>query len=484
MIYYSGIFVLTGWILLVIAIAMLFPMAIDWFMGNADAGIYATTSIFLLLFSSLIIIFNKSQESPQLSIKEAFVMTGLVWGACIFAASFPFVFGSLGLSWTDAIFQVTSMTTTTGANLILDLEGTPSGTLFWCCLLQWLGGQGIIIMALVFLPILRIGGMQLFAMESFSEKTDKFLPRVPQIAFRAFCVYIILTFVCAGMLWGSGFSVFEAICHAMTTLSTGGFSLWDDSITHVNSLWVQFVITLFMYAGGCTFFMFTLLATSSPVSFFRNSQIKTFTKFIMGFSVLIALGRVLDENIPWNIAFVESFFNVTSAITTTGFMSSDYTQWGPTALVVITFLPFIGGCTGSTAGGMKVFRIQLLWNMVISQLKKTRRPHGVFPLMYDGKPVSEAVMGSVSSFFALFIMTYAILSVVLGILGMDFVTATTGAATMLTNFGPGLGDIIGPTGNYAPLPDDVKWVMCGGMILGRLELIPILILCMPFFWKK
>jgi len=483
MIHFSYIFYLASWLVFIVSGGMLVPAFIEWLYQGDDGWIFMGCSIGMTFLCALIICVTRPREKQPLSIQDAFLLTVIAWLASILIASLPLTFGSLELPFVDAFFQASSMLTTTGSNVILELSKCSKGILLWCSILQWLGGKGIILMALILMPVLRIGGMQLFNTES-SEKSEKFLPRVTQIASFIFLIYTLLTILCAGLLWGLGFSFFDAVCHGMTTLSTGGFSTWDTSIQKVDSLWVQFVMTIFMYLGGCTFFIIAETMHGKLGTFFKDDQIRAFTGIILVTACIVGVWRYMTGDDDILYVFIESLFNITSVITTTGFVSADYTLWGTLAMMVFFFLPFIGGCTGSTAGGIKVFRFQILVKAALTQLKKLRRPHGMFTPTYGGRVISQSVFNSIVSFFVFYVLTFVILCLIVSTAGLDFITTISSVSASLTNLGPGLGDIIGPSGNYDGLDNYIKWVLSFSMIMGRIELVGILVLFMPSFWKK
>lgn len=479
---YSYIASLLGYMAIILGISMGIPAAIEFVEGGPDVLVFTYTSVGVLFVASLVVLSQRHEKMQLLSIRDAFLLTSAVWFVSIIIGCIPLRFGSLDLSWTDALFQSTSMLTTTGANLILNLDYTSHGILFWCSLMQWLGGKGIILMTLLFLPSLRVGGMQLFHTES-SDKSEKIVPRMTHMAFIIFAIYVALTSLCSLLLWFAGFTGFDAICHGMTTISTGGFSTWDNSMKHPHSLLVECLVSVFMILGACPFILYASAYQNGIKKFFKDYQVRGLLLTIFFFSLMLSVWRYTNVDINFVECFVGSLFNITSAITTTGYVSSDYGQWGGLALIVFFILPFVGGCSGSTSGGIKIVRVQILWFAMLSQLKKLRHPHGVFAIKYNGQTVSDGVLLSVCSFCALFLLTFAIMSIGVGLSNLDFITSISASISVLTTLGPGLGDVIGPSGNYESLSDGVKWWLSLGMIMGRVELVSIVLLLLPSFWE-
>ncbi|MGB1539769.1 MAG: TrkH family potassium uptake protein, partial [Rickettsiales bacterium] len=386
-----------------------------------------------------------------------------------------------GLSFADAYFEAVSGITTTGSTVISGLDTATPELLLWRALIQWLGGIGIIVFAIAILPMLRIGGMQLFRTES-SEK-EKILPRAAQIANVIAGVYLALTMLCAIALWMAGMSGFDAICHAMTTLATAGFSTYDESIGHYDSANIEMVLTFFMVVAAMPFILYYQMLRGKGEDFWKNAQVRWFLSSVAATVSIMTVWLIWKHNIEVFDAFRFASFNVVSIITTTGFASADYTTWGSFAVVFIFMLGVVGGCTGSTSGGIKIFRYHVLYEIAKAQVNQLIQPHGVFLPKYNRKPIAENVSSSVLSFFILFAFMFVVTALLLSLTGLDYITSMSAAATTLANVGPGLGPIIGPAGNFAPLPDIAKYILCFAMIAGRLELFTILVLFSPNFWR-
>jgi|TARA_S200000501_G_scaffold87928_1_gene80987 trk system potassium uptake protein TrkH len=386
------------------------------------------------------------------------------------------------MSFTDAIFESTSGITTTGATVINNLEATSHGILIWRALLQWLGGVGIIVMALAVLPMLSIGGMQLFKTESY-ETPDKVVPKAASFAAGISIVYITLTVVWALMLWFAGMPLFDSIAHAMTTLATGGYSTRSDSLAAFNSSSIEIIVIFGMIVGSLPFVHYLAITKKGLKNLFKDDQVKLFLTLIV-FVVLIVSIYLNLNDIPFLEALRLASFNVISIITGTGFGTSDFNNWGGFPTTILLILMFIGGCAGSTTCGLRMARIQVLVANAKAQISKLIRPHAVVVSYYNQKPIPENVAESVMGFFFLYIISFAVIACLLGGLGLDLITAISGAASAIGNVGPGLGDIIGPSGTYQSIPELGKLFLCAGMILGRLEIFAILVMFSPLFWKN
>ena len=414
--------------------------------------------------------------------RQAFLLTALAWVVIAAFGALPFVFSNLELAYTDAFFEAMSGVTTTGSTVITGLDFAPPGILLWRAILQWLGGIGIIVMAVAVLPMLQVGGMQLFRMES-SDTSEKILPRAAQIVGAIAALYFCLTALCAVAMWVAGMTPFEAVAHAMTTIATGGFSTSDASIGHFNSAAIDYVVIIFMLAGSLPFVLYLQAVRGRSRALFGDSQVRWFFAITAIAVAVMVLWQWLGNDVGAADALRYASFNVVSILTGTGYATADYMAWGGFAVAVFFFIMFIGGCAGSTSCGIKIFRIQVLFAATVIQMKRLLQPHGVFTPRYNGKPLQESVIASVMSFLFLFAICFGVLAFGLSALGLDFLTAISGAATAMANVGPALGDTIGPTGNFQSLPDAAKWLLSLGMLLGRLELFTVLVLFSPAFWR-
>jgi len=482
MIDFRPVIYVNGLFLIALAALMAVPAIVDLNVGNDDWVVFAASSAFTLFFGVAAAL-AANQKSVQLNVRQGFLLTTTSWAFMAAFAALPFAFSGLDLSYTDAFFEAMSGLTTTGSTVIVGLDNLPPGIQLWRGMTQWFGGAGIILLALSVLPFLRIGGMQLFHAES-SDRSEKVMPRISSIASATMLIYLGLSITCALCYWLAGMSGMNSVVHAMTTVSTAGFSTSDNSIAEFSDPAVEWIGIVFMLSGALPFAMYIRLVRGDLRSFIRESQIHLMLGIVAVASALIAISLISKLDFPVLEAVRHSLFNVVSVITTTGYASADYNLWGGFAVTVFFLLMFVGGCTGSTSGGMKMFRIQILWARLRFQMARLVQPNGVFPLQYHGNPVPEDVPIGVIAFVALYIASFIVLAVLLSALGLDFVTAISGSATAIGNVGPGLGDVIGPAGNFSSLPPTAKWLLSGGMLLGRLELFTVLVLITPRFWRN
>jgi trk system potassium uptake protein len=478
---FRPVFFIVGILLTTLAFGMCLPALLDAYLRHPDWQVFAV-SAGVTLFVGVALILTCRTESMRISVRQAFVITTASWVAIAIFGALPFAFSELSMSYTDSFFEAMSGVTTTGSTVIVGLENAPPGILLWRGLLQWLGGLGIIVMTIAVLPMLRVGGMQMFRVEAF-ETGEKVMPRAAQISAALSIIYIVLTALCAGALSAAGMSGLDAAVHAMTTLATGGYSTRDASVGHFESAVIDGIITIGMIAGSLPFVLYLRVVQGQGRELVRDSQVHWFL-VILGLAIAVtALLLWLRAGFAPTTAFRLASFNVTSVMTGTGYATSDYWAWGGFAGPIFFYLMFIGGCTGSTTCGIKIFRFQVLYAATVTQFHHLLRPHGVFIPYYNHRPIPDDVITSVLSFFFLYGVSFAILAVSLGMLGLDFTTAVSSAATAISNVGPGLGPIVGPAGNFQALPDTAKWLLSAGMLLGRLELFTVLMLFTSFFWR-
>ncbi len=481
MIDFRPVFFVVGILLATLAVAMGIPALADAAVGHPNWQVFALSAALTLVVGGALVLTNRAR-GIRLTIRQAFVLTTASWVVLAAFASLPFAFSDLGLSFTDAFFEAMSGITTTGSTVISGLDSAPPGILLWRALLQWLGGIGIIVVAVGVLPVLRIGGMQLFRMES-SDTSEKVLPRVTQVAAGIGLIYIALTAICAASYRLAGMTSFESVAHAMTTIATGGFSTSDASVGHFDSAPIEWIATVFMVTGALPFVLYLQAVRGKPGLLIRDSQIQWFLAIVAVGILALAAWQWLENGSALGLAIRQAAFNVVSIITGTGYATTDFSQWGGFALAAFFLFMFIGGCAGSTSCGIKVFRFQVLYATARAQMSRLTQPHGVFIPLYNRRPISEAVAASVMGFFFLFVVCFAVLALLLGMLGLDFLTSVSGAASAMANVGPGLGETIGPAGTFAALPDAAKWLLAAGMLLGRLELFTVLVLFTPAFWR-
>ena len=471
-----------GLLLSILAVAMLIPMSFDLFSGNLDWSAFAAASLFTGFIGISLWLANRKINNNDLGLKEAFLLTNGAWAQIGLFGALPFYFSSLELSVVDSVFESTSGITTTGSTILSDIEQASSGLLIWRALLQWLGGVGIIVMAIAVLPMLSVGGMQLFRTESF-ETADKVIPRATQLAGGIFAVYTGLTILWTAMLAGAGMPSFDALAHAMTTLATGGYSTKTSSIGAFDSHLIELIIIAGMIVGSLPFVHYLALARGGWKGLWNDPQVKWFVVLMGAVITLITIDLNKDGH-GWADALRLSSFNSISVLTGTGYGTADFALWGGASTTILLICMFIGGCAGSTTCGIKMFRLQVLAANIKVQLARLLRPHAVVIAYYNKRPVPEPVLDAVMGFFYLYILCFVALTMILGLFGLDFQTALSGAATSISNVGPGLGDVIGPAGDFSNLPAGAKWAMCLGMLLGRLELFTVLVMLSPRFWGR
>jgi trk/ktr system potassium uptake protein len=470
-----------GYMLLVLAGAMILPALVDADVHNPDwQGFLASASITAFIGGALIA--THHVERPRLNIREGFLLTTLSWTAMCALGALPFLFSNFHLSYTDAFFETMSGLTTTGSTVIVGLDEAPPGILLWRGLLQGIGGLGIVAMAVVMLPFLRVGGMQLFRTES-SDRSEKVLPRPAEIAKAIGLVYVLLIVLCTGSLWAAGMNLLEASVHAMAAIATGGFSTSDDSVGHFKSPLIDWICIVFMTSGALPMLWYFRIARGEHGELWRDSQVRNFLFMLAAFCLAVTLYRWCTSETPFWEALRLATFNVVSVITTTGFATTDYTQWGGFVNVVFLFITFLGGCSGSTAGGIKMFRLEIMAITMRFYLRRLLQPRGIFNRTYDRAPLSDEVVLSVLGFTGMYMATFLVLSAVVALFGLDFITSISSVVQAMGNVGPGLGPIVGPAGNFSSLPDGAKWTLAFAMLVGRLELFTVYVLLMPRFWR-
>lgn len=460
-------------------LAALFAL-VDWTIGAGNADAFALAALLSFFVGGLAAVANW-RPLENLNVRQGFVLTTCAWTIIPAFAALPLFFSDLDISYTDAYFESLSGMSTTGSTVLSGLDSMDPVLLMWRAVLQWIGGIGIIVTAIAVLPILRVGGMQLFQAES-SEQSEKMLPRASQVARTVSLVYLGLTVACAVAYAVAGMGVFDAVAHAMTTIPTAGYSTSDGSMGAFGA-GPQWVGTVFMISGAIPFVLYIRASRGHFRDFLESGQLRLLLAILGGVTLVLTAWLAVRADMPFFEALRHTAFNVTSVVTTTGFVSDDYATWGGFAVSMFFLLTFVGGCTGSTAGGLKMFRFIVLYRIFRAQMINLFSPNAVVPMLYDGKPIPDDVPQSVIAFAFLYFMAAAVIALVLSELGLDPVTAVSSAATAIANVGPGLGDIVGPAGNFSSLPDTAKWVLCVGMLLGRLELFTVLVLLTPRFWR-
>jgi len=469
-----------GILVLLLGLVMLIPAAIDFLAGDPTWKAFISSFLISIFVGGALILANRG-EIGSLNLRQAFLLTSTSWLVLAALAALPLNFADLNLSYTDSFFEAMSGITTTGSTVIVGLDSAPHGLLMWRALLQWLGGIGIIVVAVAIFPDLRVGGMQLFRSES-SDTLEKALPRSAQIALYIGLVYLVLTMICSLALYGAGMSLFESIAHAMTTIATGGFSTSDQSVGHFNSAVIDWIIVVFMIIGSMPFVLYLEILRRRIGLFVKDSQIRVFLGILAISVTTVAVWQSFDNSTAAD-TIRSSAFNVISIITGTGYSTADYGLWGSFPVAAFLVFIFIGGCAGSTSCGIKIFRYQVIFETARTHINNIWQPHTISVPRYNGRSIPDSVMDAVMTFVFVFLLIFCLLTAALTLMGLDFVTAISGAGAAIANVGPGLGQVIGPGGTYAPLPDAAKWVLSAGMLLGRLELFTILVLFTPAFWR-
>lgn len=469
-----------GLILSKIAIFMYIPTLLAFFTGTSGLVEFGISVVITHLTAFLCLSLGKTSVF-QLNVRDMFITTTMAWLISSAFAALPFVFINQ-ISFTNAYFETMSGITTTGSTVLTQLDEMPPAILLWRSILQWLGGVGFIVMGVAILPFLNVGGMRLFHTES-SDCSAKSSPRTKNVASSIMKVYLFLSVMCFIAYWYTGMTVFEAINHAMTTISTGGYSTSDSSMNHF-SHHAQWVAILFMFAGGLPFLLLIQAIRHRTFSlFYKDAQVRGFTYLVVVASMMITLWLVTTQNYPLADAIRVSMFNIVSIVTTTGFALDDFTAWGPFASVIFAFMLIVGGCSGSTSGGVKIFRFQITFSLLKKHIQQLVHPSALFIQRYNKRTINEDIVRSVVAFAITFMLTILVLAMVLAATGLDGITSLSGAMTAVANVGPGMGSQIGPTGNFADLPNVAKWALSIGMLMGRLEILTVLVLLFPVYWR-
>ena len=485
------VFYILGVLLCILAATMTIPVFVDLYADHEDWKVFAVSAA-LTGFCGMLLLQANSGQNYVLNLRQAFILTPISWLVIAIFSSLPLYFSALDLSYAQAFFETTSGVTTTGATVIIGLDEAPPGILMWRSIMHFLGGIGFIAAATAILPLLGIGGMQIFKTEG--DSSQKFMPRTSQIAKYILGIYVSMNIICATVYYWLGMGWFDAVNHAFSTIATAGFSTHDDSIGFYKNPSIEVAAMFFMLISALPVVIYYRMLKGNAKSILQDTQIQTFLFLTMVLSLSIAVYIYYFEffNHPWieNEAgkdFINalrySFFSVIAIITTTGFTTIDYGTWGVFPIMIFFLLMSIGGCTGSTAGGMKIFRIQILYKTAKTQVSRLINPHGVFRPVYNGKPLPEELISSVLTFFILFAISFTFTAILLALTGLDFLTSISTSVAMLGNIGPALGEISGPAGTYNSFPPAALWVCSFAMFLGRLEILVVIVLFSKTFWR-
>ena len=479
---FQPIFLVIGILLSTLGCAMMLPALYDLAIGNKEWTIFFVSSIFTL-FTGVAMTLSSRGPAQTLTIKQAFILTTASWVALTAFSAIPFVLSTdLEMSYTDAFFEAMSGITTTGSTVITSLDNLPKGILLWRGLLQWLGGLGIIVMAIAVLPMLQVGGMQAFRVEAF-DTAGNILPRATQISGTLTSIYFLITLAAMVSYAVAGMPLFDSAVHAMTTVATGGFSTHDASLGHYDDSIIEIIAITFMMLGSLPFLLYIKMIKSDNFAIFRDDQVRWFFGFIATFTVLAWMAQSGGGHRVGILEFRDAIFNVVSVMTGTGYTTVDYGAWGTFAVTLFFFTTFVGGCAGSTSCGIKIFRFQILYETVKQRILTFTQPNRIAIPQFNGTPLPASVPNAVMSFFFMFFVSFIIIAYLLTLIGLDNLTALSSSATALANVGPALGPITGPAGTFQPLPDAAKWILSAAMLLGRLELFAVLVLFSPAFWR-
>ena len=478
---YKTVFFTLGILQIILGVSMFVPIIVQFIYSEIDSSFFGA-SIVTIIFGALFFLTNIDHDR-KVNLQQAFLLTALSWLSVAVFGSLPFIFSSMELSITDAFFESMSGITTTGSTIIANLENAPKGILLWRAILQWLGGIGIIVMAITLMPIMNVGGMQLFKISS-NDSSEKLLPKSKEISLRLIYVYLGLTALCSIAYKIFGMNFFDSIAHSMTTIATGGFSTHNESIGYFKNSNIEVVATIFIILGSIPFISYLKFIKGNKKIFFEDVQIRGLIYLFIVSTLIMFLYLFFNNDTNLLVEKIRiSSFNVVSILSGTGYVTNDFSLWGKFPLIFFLFLMFIGGCAGSTACGIKIFRFQLLFLFINNQIKKLIYPNSIFILKYNNQKITDNYINSVIIFVFAYLFIFVLIAMLLSITGLDFLSAISGAATSISNVGPGLGEVIGPNGNFKSIPEVSKWILSFGMLLGRLELFAVLILFLPSFWR-
>lgn len=469
-----------GLLMMATGAAMTLPALVSLFYGEPEWKIFVYCEIGALAVGGALALLSRGRRDLQ--VKDGFVIVSLAWFMVGVIGAFPFWLSGALPSFTDAIFESVSGFTTTGASIGEDIPSLTHGILMWRSLIQWLGGMGIVVLSIAILPILGIGGMQLFKAEAPGPAPDRLTPRIKETAKLLWGVYVLISLVEILTLYFCGMPMFEAICHTFTTMATGGFSTQSDSIGAYSSL-IQWVVVFFMFLAGVNFSLHFIAMSGRLKSYWRDQEFRVYLGVILLAALIVALSNGGAARLEPLENLRHSVFQVVSIVTTTGYGTADYEGWSSVSQFVLLLLMFIGGCAGSTGGGMKNVRLLLLAKHSVNEIRKLLHPRAVYVIRYNGKPVPPEIITNILGFFLLLMLIAVTATFIMTALGLDLVSAVGSVAATLNNIGPGLGSV-GPMDNFAHVPDLGKWVLILCMVLGRLELYTVLVLLTPDFWRR
>ncbi len=478
----AAVFFFVGVVIVGFGAAMLLPAVLDLINGNADYAVFLT-SAGIAVFTGLSLALACHRSRHSMGGREVTLAVPATWLSATVVAALPFMFSQFGLSFVDAVFETMSGLTATGSTVIVGLEGAPPGLLLWRFLLIWMGGFGVVTLMVLVLPFLRIGGQQLFTID-LSAQTGKILPRATAVVLKVGVVYAALTFACAIAFRIEGMSGFDAVGHAMAAIATGGFSSHDSGIGFFRSPAIEWTASIFMLLSALPFVLHTRIFERGPLVVFEDAQVILFLAVTAAAAGAVTLWLMARLDLDLLEAARQATFNVVSTISTTGFTSQDYVQWGDFPLLVLLACMLVGGCTGSTAGGIKMFRLVILLRAVRAQIHRQIFPHVATTVTYNRQPVADQIRAGVGLYVFVYLSTFLGFALALGFAGLSFVESIGGSATALGGVGPGLGGAIGPCCTFSPLPDAAKWLLSVEMLAGRLEILVLVVPMTRTFWRS
>ena len=473
---------LVGLIVFFMGVAMLLSVAVALIHNDGSALALIASSVIAMALGLGLFSLHRFRRGDELGLKDGFGIVGFSWIAASLVGALPFLVSGAIPDFAMAFFESASGLTTTGSTILENIEAVPKGLLFWRSFLHWLGGMGIIVLSVAILPYLGLGGMQLYKAESPGPTKDKLRPRIQQTAKLLWGVYLLVSLLCFLLLMFAGMDWYDAACHTFGTVATGGFSTYNTSVAHFYSPGIEYIITFFMFVCGISFSLHYRAISGRFKGYFQTQEVRFYITLVLAATFLIYLSR-LDEQIPFEENFRQSLFQVVSIITTTGFGTADFEQWKPVAQLTIVMLMVVGGCAGSTGGGLKVVRVLLIGKYLRNTLSQQLHPSGVFVVKLDGNRVKREVIQNILGLFMVFVFVIGLATFLLALYGVDLITGFTAALSCVSNIGPGLGEV-GPAENFAGIPTPGLWVLSLCMIMGRLEIFSLLILFLPETWRR
>jgi len=474
-----------GLLLMLFSLTMLPCIVLSWFDQDGGFAPFLKASL-ITLVTGFLLWLPVRRQVKELRTRDAFVIVSLFWTLLALFGALPFQFVGTTSLMADAYFETMSGLTTSGSTVLTGLDHLAPSMNLWRGILQFMGGMGIVVLAVAILPMLGVGGMQLYKAETPGPmKESKLTPRIKETAKALWYIYLGLTVACALALWAAGMTPFDALFHGFTSVATGGFSTHDASIAYFSSPAIEMILTLFMFLGGTSFALhFLAFRGRSLRSYWQDTEFRIYSAIIITATLLIGLYLYLTATYPTLLQSLRyAVFQVVTMATTTGYMSADFGAWPPVLGALLMIISFFSGSAGSTSGGMKVVRVVLLFKQTLCEIQRLIHPHAIVPLKLSGKPVPERTIAAVSAFFATYLASFAIIALSISAMGVDLVTAFSATAAAINNTGPGLG-AVGPAANFAALPEAAKWLLSLAMLLGRLELFTLFVILTPAFWRR